>query len=119
MRSLASALQLVTSAIGSFLSSAMVAAVEAAGRAYMGRGWLPDTDEGYQGRLDLFYALLMVISAANLAFFVAVASGYQYKVLANPSVLAGRAGLAALRAEGGEGRGEVGARRRCSSAGTV
>lgn len=108
MRSLASALQLVTGALGSFLSSAIVAAVEAGGKAATGRGWLPDTDEGYQGRLDLFYTLLMAISAANMAFFAYVASGYQYKVLADPSVRAGRGGLAALRvAEAGVGRGGV------------
>jgi peptide/histidine transporter 3/4 len=128
MRSLASALQLLTGALGSFLSSAIVAAVEAGGRAYSasGRGWLPDTDEGYQGRLDLFYTLLMAISAANLAFFAYVASCYQYKVLADPSVRAGRGGLSALRAaEAGAGRAgvagtkEVGAVGAASAAGRL
>lgn len=126
MRSLASSLQLITGSLGSFLSSAIVAAVESAGKAYMGRGWLPDADEGYQGRLDLFYTLLMVLGIANMGFFAYVASGYRYKVLADPSVRGGKGGLAMLReAEAGRVGGasvvlvkEVGpGRRRVASAG--
>ena len=111
MRSLASSLQLVTGSLGSFLSSAIVAAVEAICRSRSDgdtqNGWLPDTDTGYQGRLDLFYALLAVISALNLGFFGAVASSYQYKALSDPSVRAGRGGLAALRAAEAGGVKEV------------
>jgi len=40
-------------------------------------GWLPDNLN--QGRLDLYYTVLVLLSAANVLFFLLVAHSYQYK----------------------------------------
>jgi len=40
-------------------------------------GWLPNNLN--QGRLDLYYTVLVLLSAANVLFFLLVAHFYQYK----------------------------------------
>ncbi|CAN6288547.1 unnamed protein product [Urochloa humidicola] len=71
MKTMSTGLFLSTLALGCFLSTAIVAAVQAA------TTWL--TDDLDRGRLDSFYWLLAAIAAANLLAFVAVARGYVYK----------------------------------------
>lgn len=40
-------------------------------------GWLPDNLN--QGRLDYYYAVLVVLSVLNIFFFIFVAKLYKYK----------------------------------------
>ena len=42
-----------------------------------GPGWLPDNLN--QGRLDLYYVVLVIMSVLNVFFFIYVAKAYQYK----------------------------------------
>eukprot|EP00884_Botryococcus_braunii_P017309 jgi/Botrbrau1/4261/Bobra.0390s0001.1 len=80
MRSCSMALQLLSVAIGSYLSGAVVWAV-GAGTAALGfndgMGWL--TQDLNKGRLDLFFLFLAGLSALNMAAFVGVAAPYKYK----------------------------------------
>ena len=81
MRSCSMALQLLSVAVGSYLSGALVAAV-GAGTAWLGlgrdgAGWLPSALN--EGRLDLFFWLMAALCVANTLLFLVVASGYQYK----------------------------------------
>ena len=74
------ALGLLSVAVGSYLSGAVVAAVGAGTAAAgwnAGAGWLPPSLN--EGRLDLFFWLMAALAAANTALFVWVASAYQYK----------------------------------------
>ncbi|KAK9827716.1 hypothetical protein WJX81_004356 [Elliptochloris bilobata] len=77
MRSTASALQLVTTALGNYVATGVTMAVTSATTAGGRRGWLPDNLN--QGRLDLYYTVLVLLSAANMLFFLVVAHFYQYK----------------------------------------
>ena len=76
------ALGLLSVAVGSYLSGAVVALVgwgtAAAGWNY-GDGWLPSSLN--RGRLDLFFWMMAVLALANTALFVVVASKYQYKTI--------------------------------------
>ena len=81
MRSCSMALQLLSVAVGSYLSGALVAAV-GAGTAWLGpgkdgAGWLPSALN--EGRLDLFFWLMAALCVANTLLFLVVASRYQYK----------------------------------------
>ena len=40
-------------------------------------GWLPDNLN--QGRLDLYYVVLVILSVLNIFFFIIVAKLYKYK----------------------------------------
>ena len=40
-------------------------------------GWLPDNLN--QGRLDLYYVVLVILSVINIFFFIIVARLYKYK----------------------------------------
>jgi peptide/histidine transporter 3/4 len=74
------ALGLLSVAVGSYLSGAVVAAVGAGTAAAGwndGAGWLPPSLNA--GRLDLFFWLMAALAAANTVLFVWVASTYQYK----------------------------------------
>eukprot|EP00955_Chlamydomonas_euryale_P013729 148078-Chlamydomonas_euryale.AAC.1 len=51
--------------------------VQTFSQALTGSAWLPK--DLNQGRLDLFFLLMMVLMVANTAAFVAVAINYQYK----------------------------------------
>lgn len=77
MRSTASAMQLVTVALGNYLSSALVSLVMLCTTRGGSLGWIPDNLN--RGRLDLFYTLLVVLSVLNLLFFLLVARSYKYK----------------------------------------
>ncbi|CAN6285035.1 unnamed protein product [Urochloa humidicola] len=78
MRSLSSALALVTVALGSYLSSLVVTAVDWVTTRNGGPGWISnDLDEGH---LDRFFWLLAAMSALNLAVFVCCAVRYKSKI---------------------------------------
>ncbi|CAN6290103.1 unnamed protein product [Urochloa humidicola] len=72
MRSLSSALALLTVALGSYLSSLVVTAVEWITTRGGGPGWIPDD-------LDRFFWLLAAMSALNLGVFVFCARRYRRK----------------------------------------
>lgn len=55
------------------VTSVVTSATTAGGRP----GWLPNNLN--QGRLDLYYTVLVLLSAANVLFFLLVAHFYQYK----------------------------------------
>jgi len=80
MRSCSMALQLLSVAVGSYLSGAVVWALAAATAAAGwngGAGWLPSRLN--DGRLDLFFWAMAALAAINTAAFAAVASRYAYK----------------------------------------
>ncbi|CAL4921680.1 unnamed protein product [Urochloa decumbens] len=77
MRSLCSALALLTVALGSYLSSLVVTAVEWITTRGGGPGWIPDDLD--DGHLDRFFWLLAAMSALNLAVFVGCARRYRRK----------------------------------------
>ncbi|CAL4938440.1 unnamed protein product [Urochloa decumbens] len=77
MRSLCSALALLTVALGSYLSSLVVTAVEWITTRGGRPGWIPeDLDDGH---LDRFFWLLATMSAINLIVFVGCARRYRRK----------------------------------------
>ena len=61
---------------------AVTKATTAGGR----RGWLPNNLN--RGRLDLYYTVLVLLSAANVLFFLLVAHFYQYKKVRGPDLVA-------------------------------
>lgn len=88
MRSCSMALQLLSVAIGSYLSGALVYAV---GRFSVGLpgtpdGWLPN--DLNHGRMDLFFLLLAGLMAVNSLLFWLVARRFEYKKLVKPRVAA-------------------------------
>lgn len=77
MRSCSMALQLLSTAIGSYLGGGLVAAVAALSVA-AGQPWLPkDLNSGH---LDRFLLLCGGLMLANTLLFVLVANNYEYKV---------------------------------------
>ncbi|KAK9868107.1 hypothetical protein WJX84_007847 [Apatococcus fuscideae] len=96
MRSCSMALQLASVAIGSYLSGAVVWGIQklSAEWGFLARisawtddpkfaskrhGWLPN--DLNHGRLDLFFLFLAGLMVVNLAWFLWVAMGYQYKAV--------------------------------------
>ncbi|KAG0552020.1 hypothetical protein BDA96_01G472600 [Sorghum bicolor] len=77
MRSLCSALGLLTVALGSYLSSLVVTAVAWLTTRGGEPGWIPD--DLNDGHLDRFFWLLAALSALNLAVFVCCAGRYRRK----------------------------------------
>jgi peptide/histidine transporter 3/4 len=77
MRSTASALQLVTVALGNYLSSALVSIVTGITTRGGAPGWIPNNLNF--GRVDLFYTLLVVLSVLNYLFFLVIARYYKYR----------------------------------------
>lgn len=77
MRSLCSALQLTTVALGNYLSALLVTIVTGISTRDGEKGWIPDNLN--YGRVDYFYHLLAVLSVLNLAVFLLVAKWYTYK----------------------------------------
>ncbi|PVH32982.1 hypothetical protein PAHAL_9G540100 [Panicum hallii] len=77
MRSLCSALALLTVALGSYLSSLVVTAVAWLTTGGGEAGWIPD--DLNEGHLDRFFWLLAAMSALNLAVFVCCARRYSRK----------------------------------------
>eukprot|EP00775_Hariotina_reticulata_P008543 gene8543-8726_t len=78
MRSCSMALQLLSTAVGSYLGGGLVAAVAAATSA-AGTPWLPK-DLNY-GHLDYFLLLCAGLMLVNTLLFVAVANKYEYKAV--------------------------------------
>ena len=74
MRSSASALQLLSVCIGSYLSSLLVVIVQSVSTFGGGAGWLPDDLNA--GRLDAFFLLLAALMALNALLFVWVCRRY-------------------------------------------
>ncbi|KAL7082043.1 hypothetical protein ACP275_14G076000 [Erythranthe tilingii] len=77
MRSLCSALQLTTVALGSYLSTLLVTIVTKVSTRNGKLGWIPDNLN--YGHLHYFYWLLAVLSVLNLGVFLVVAKWYTYK----------------------------------------
>lgn len=77
MRSLCSALQLTTVALGNYLSTLLVTIVTDISTRNGKLGWIPDNLN--YGHLDYFYWLLVVLSLLNLGAFLIVAKWYTYK----------------------------------------
>lgn len=77
MRSLCSALQLTTVALGSYLSTLLVTIVTRISTRDGKPGWIPDNLN--HGHLHYFYWLLAILSAVNLGVFLVVAKWYTYK----------------------------------------
>ncbi|KAK7305348.1 hypothetical protein VNO77_43253 [Canavalia gladiata] len=79
MRSLCSALQLVTIALGQYLSSMLVTIVTKISTRNGSPGWIPDNLN--YGHIDYFFWLLAVLSVLNLIAFILVAKLYTNKRL--------------------------------------
>ncbi|GAB2298978.1 hypothetical protein Dimus_033054 [Dionaea muscipula] len=77
MRSLCSALSLLTTSLGSYLSSLILTVVTAATTADGNEGWIPNNLN--EGHLDYFFWLLAGLSFLNLLVYVFCASKYQHK----------------------------------------
>ncbi|KAL1541106.1 protein NRT1/ PTR FAMILY 8.1-like [Salvia divinorum] len=77
MRSLCSALQLTTVALGSYLSTLLVTIVTNISTRHGKLGWIPDNLN--HGHLHYFYWLLAGLSVFNLGIFMLVAKWYTYK----------------------------------------
>ncbi|KAK7301805.1 hypothetical protein RJT34_12681 [Clitoria ternatea] len=77
MRSLCSALQLVTVALGQYLSSLLVTIVTKISTKNGSPGWIPDNLN--YGHIDYFFWLLAVLSVLNLIAYIIVAKLYTYK----------------------------------------
>lgn len=77
MRSLCSALQLTTVALGNYLSTLLVTIVTDISTRNGKLGWIPDNLN--YGHLHYFYWLLAVLSVLNLGAFLLVAKWYTYK----------------------------------------
>ncbi|KAG2488532.1 hypothetical protein HYH03_012852 [Edaphochlamys debaryana] len=106
MRSCSMALQLASTAIGSYMSGVIVLLVQVASPAVAGRQWLPR--DLNTGRLDLFFLFMALLMALSTAAFVAVAMNYTYKAVEHKRVVAPRAsttgGPGAPGGPGGLGR---------------
>ncbi|XP_062201001.1 protein NRT1/ PTR FAMILY 5.2-like [Phragmites australis] len=76
MKSLGTAMSLTAYGVGSVLSSAILSLVERATRG-SGTPWV--ANDLNASRLDLYYAFLAALAAANLAAFVALSCRYSYR----------------------------------------
>jgi solute carrier family 15 (peptide/histidine transporter), member 3/4 len=77
MRSVCTAFALVTVSLGSYLSSFVLTLVSYFTTRGGKPGWLPDNLN--EGRLDLFFWLISVLSLLNFLVFMFCASRYRYK----------------------------------------
>jgi peptide/histidine transporter 3/4 len=77
MRSLCSALSLLTIALGNYLSSLIVTVVMFATASGGKTGWIPDNLN--EGHLDYYYLVLALLSFLNLLAYVSCAHWYKYK----------------------------------------
>ncbi|XP_028795222.1 protein NRT1/ PTR FAMILY 6.2 [Neltuma alba] len=75
MKTMSTGLFLTTLSLGFFFSSFLVSVVKKVTGANDGQGWL--ADDINHGRLDLFYALLTVLSFINLVAFIVCAIWYK------------------------------------------
>uniref|UniRef100_A0A7R9VQN8 Uncharacterized protein n=1 Tax=Chlamydomonas euryale TaxID=1486919 RepID=A0A7R9VQN8_9CHLO len=88
MRSCSMALGLLSSALGSYMAGILTWVVQTFSQALTGSAWLPK--DLNQGRLDLFFLLLMSLMISNTLIFVAVAIKYQYKQVVHMQVTSHR-----------------------------
>ncbi|PON63697.1 Proton-dependent oligopeptide transporter family [Trema orientale] len=79
MRSLCSALELSTFALGNYLSSLLVTIVTNVTTRNGSTGWIPENIN--RGHLDYFFGLLALLSFANFIVFVCIAKCYRYKTV--------------------------------------
>ncbi|KAJ1412285.1 Proton-dependent oligopeptide transporter family [Sesbania bispinosa] len=77
MKTMSTGLFLTTLSLGFFVSSFLVSVVKKVTGTKHGQGWLADNINS--GRLDLFYALLTILSFINLVAFVVCAIWYKPK----------------------------------------
>ncbi|KAL1308588.1 hypothetical protein HN51_050573 [Arachis hypogaea] len=78
MRSMCSALSLLTVALGQYVSSLLITIVTKVTTRHGGPGWLPDNPNF--GRLDYFFWMLTVLSVVNMIAFFLISQMYTYKV---------------------------------------
>eukprot|EP01018_Ginkgo_biloba_P028578 Gb_41131 [translate_table: standard] len=77
MRSLCSALSLLTTALGNYLSTLIVSIVTYATTKGGKTGWIPDNLN--EGHLDYFFWVLALLSLLNLLVYISCAYRYKYK----------------------------------------
>ncbi|TVU40103.1 hypothetical protein EJB05_13552, partial [Eragrostis curvula] len=77
MRSMGAALSLTSTALGSYLSAALVAVVTAVTTRNGAIGWIPDNLN--RGHLDYFFWLLAALSVVNFLVYLGIAKWYKYK----------------------------------------
>lgn len=77
MRSLCSALSLLTTALGNYLSSFIVTVIAYVTTKGGKPGWIPDNLN--EGHLDYFFWLLALLSLSNLVIYLSCACRYKYK----------------------------------------
>ncbi|KAG5060319.1 hypothetical protein JHK87_001348 [Glycine soja] len=77
MRSLCSALQLTTNALGNYVSTLLVLIVTKVTTSHGRIGWIADNLN--KGHLDYFYWLLTVLSLLNFLVYLWIAKRYKYK----------------------------------------
>ncbi|GAB2289213.1 hypothetical protein Dimus_023517 [Dionaea muscipula] len=75
MKTMSTGLFLTTLSLGFFVSSLLVAIVKNITGGANGKGWLADTIN--HGRLDLFYAMLTILSMINFLLFIICAIWYK------------------------------------------
>lgn len=75
MKTMSTGLFLTTLSLGFFLSSFLVSVVKKVTGTSPGHGWLADNINF--GRLDLFYALLSILSAINFVIYIICAIWYK------------------------------------------
>lgn len=78
MRSLSSALNLTTVALGNYLSSLLVTIIMRITAKGQNPGWIPNTNLN-AGHVDYFFWLLAVLSFINFLLYLGVAHWYKYK----------------------------------------
>ncbi|MCL7050748.1 hypothetical protein MKW94_002062 [Papaver nudicaule] len=84
MKTMSTGLFLTTLSFGFFLSSFLVAVVQKVTGSSDGHGWL--TDDINNGRLDLFYALLAVLSFINFGAYLVCAMWFKSNERQNSSL---------------------------------
>jgi hypothetical protein len=89
MRSCCTALSLIATGLGGYLSAALLGAVN----RYT--TWLDDLEAAKTSRLDLYFVLLAAVMLMNTAVFVFVALGYKYKVVEHRAPIPSIGGQAA------------------------
>jgi solute carrier family 15 (peptide/histidine transporter), member 3/4 len=71
------AFALLTTALGNYLSSAIITLVAGVTRVWHSPGWIPD--DLNEGRLDYYYWCLTILSLANFFIYVYFAIKYKLK----------------------------------------
>lgn len=77
MKSMLTAFALLTTALGNYLSSAIITLVASVTRVWHSPGWIPD--DLNKGHLDYYYWCLTALSLANFFIYVYFASKYKLK----------------------------------------